>query len=176
MAKAPPPPWQYQIHASSPSFILTWMTHNTTCLGRRLPIIWDFAPSAQSESQNQSTNPPHMVPRAVLGLEVVTMKIEGWVLTFKPLRHYKYNFWKIWPAQPILRYGNPYKVFLGTLKNNFKFFNIYNPLMFKMSFQFSGLPFEILPWKIALLWQPWRSKYKFSLKNIAKLLFLYDFL
>ena len=27
----------------------------------------------------------HMVPRAMLGLEVVTMKTEAWVLTLEPL-------------------------------------------------------------------------------------------
>ena len=27
---------------------------------------------------------PHIVPRAVLGLKVVTMKTEDWVFTFRP--------------------------------------------------------------------------------------------
>ena len=35
-------------------------------------------------------------------------------------------------AQPIWRYGNPDMVFLGTLKNNFNIFDIYNPIMSKM--------------------------------------------
>ena len=55
-----------------------------------------LAPSASililSAVRNEHADLQHMVPREVLGLEVVTMKTEGWVLTFKPLQRYEYDF------------------------------------------------------------------------------------
>ena len=32
----------------------------------------------------ENTYPGHIVPKAVLGLKVVTMKTEGWVFTLRP--------------------------------------------------------------------------------------------